>query len=159
MDEISQQMWRIRPHRQLAYARSMECCKTPQKEEKGRINDPVKLQSIGIKRLVERALWAQGIRTVLEKGKKRHEFQTDHGFRKWYKTQCEMSGMKPINIEKLMGHSLGMSDSYYRATADEILEDYLRAWSKLTLSNLEFLEVFFQCFCINRPTRFPYFPL
>jgi hypothetical protein len=61
--------------------------KLPQKEEKGKINEPVKLQSIGVKRLVERALWAQGIRTELEKGKKRHEFQTDHGFRKWYKTR------------------------------------------------------------------------
>jgi hypothetical protein len=109
--------------------------KVPQKEEKGKINEPVKLQSIGVKRLVERALWAQGIRTVLEKGKKRHEFQTDHGFRKWYKTQCEMSGMKPINIEKLMGHSLGMSDSYYRATADEILEDFLKAVPLLTISS------------------------
>lgn len=48
---------------------------------------------------------AQRVRTVLERGKKRHEFQTDHGFRKWYKTQCEMAGMKSINIEKLMGHS------------------------------------------------------
>jgi hypothetical protein len=46
---------------------------------------------------------AQGIRTELEYGKKHHEFQTDHGFRKWYKTQCEMAGMKPINIKKLMG--------------------------------------------------------
>jgi hypothetical protein len=109
--------------------------KLPKKEEKGRINEPIKLQSIGVKRLVERALWAQGIRTVLERGKKRHEFQTDHGFRKWYKTQCEMSGMKPINIEKLMGHSLGMSDSYYRATQDEILEDYLKAVPLLTISS------------------------
>ena len=58
------------------------------------------------------ALWAQGIRTELESGKKRHEFQTDHGFRKWYKTQCEMAGMKPINIEKLTRHSVGISDSY-----------------------------------------------
>jgi hypothetical protein len=107
----------------------------PKKEEKGKINEPVKLQSIGVKRLVERALWAQGVRTSLEKGKKRHEFQTDHGFRKWYKTQCEMSGMKPINIEKLMGHSLGMSDSYYRATTDEILEDYLKAVPSLTISS------------------------
>ena len=74
---------------------------------------PIKLQSIGVKRLVERALWAQGIRSVLEGGKKRHEFQTDHGFRKWYKTQCEMAGMKSINIEKLMGHSLGMSTNSY----------------------------------------------
>jgi integrase len=36
-----------------------------------------------------------------------------------------MAGMKSINIEKLMGHSLGMStNSYYRATSDEILKDY-----------------------------------
>jgi integrase len=110
--------------------------KLPMKEEKGKINDPIKLQSIGVKRLVERALWAQGVRTVLEGGKKRHEFQTDHGFRKWYKTQCEMSGMRSINIEKLMGHSLGMStNSYYRATSDEILKDYLKAVPLLTISS------------------------
>jgi hypothetical protein len=52
--------------------------KLPNKEEKGKINDPIKLQSIGVKRLVERALWAQGVRTVLQDGKTRHEFQTDH---------------------------------------------------------------------------------
>jgi integrase len=76
-------------------------------------------------------------RTVLERGKKRHEFQTDHGFRKWYKTQCEIAGMKSINIEKLMGHSLGMStNSYYRATtSDEILKDYLKAVPFLTISS------------------------
>jgi integrase len=110
--------------------------KLPKKEEKGKINEPIKLQSIGVKRLVEGALWAQGVRTVLERGKKRHEFQTDHGFRKWYKTQCEMAGMKSINIEKLMGHSLGMStNSYYRATSDEILKDYLKAVPFLTISS------------------------
>jgi integrase len=110
--------------------------KLPKKEEKGKINEPIKLQSIGVKRLVERALWAQGVRTTLETGKKRHEFQTDHGFRKWYKTQCEMAGMRSINIEKLMGHSLGMStNSYYRATSDEILNDYLKAVPLLTISS------------------------
>jgi hypothetical protein len=59
--------------------------KLPKKEEKGKINDPIKLQSVGIRRLVERALWSQGIITELKPGKRRHEFQTDHGFRKWYK--------------------------------------------------------------------------
>jgi hypothetical protein len=107
--------------------------KLPKKEEKGKINEPIKLQSVGIRRLVERALWAQGIRTELEPGRRRHEFQTDHGFRKWYKTQCEIAGMKPINIEKLMGHSVGISDSYYRATARELLDDYLKAVPILTI--------------------------
>jgi hypothetical protein len=109
--------------------------KPPKKEAGGQIQEPLKLQSIGVKRLVERALWAQGIRTELEYGKKRHEFQTDHGFRKWYKTQCEMAGMKPINIEKLMGHSVGISDSYYRATENDLLEDYLKAISLLTINS------------------------
>jgi hypothetical protein len=109
--------------------------KLPNKDEKGKINEPIKLQSVGIRRLVERALWAQGVRTELEPGRRRHEFQTDHGFRKWYKTQCEIAGMKPINIEKLMGHSVGISDSYYRATERELLDDYLKAIPVLTISN------------------------
>ena len=109
--------------------------KLPKKDEKGKIHEPIKLQSIGIRRLVERALWAQGIRTELEFGKRRHEFQTDHGFRKWYKTQCEIAGMKPINIEKLMGHSVGISDSYYRATENELLDDYSKAVPALTIGS------------------------
>ena len=98
------------------------------------VNIPEKLNSIGIKRLIERALWTQGLRTKLTNGKKRHEFQTDHGFRKWFKTQTEISGMKPINIEILMGHSVGLSDSYYRATESELLEDYLKAIDFLTIN-------------------------
>ncbi|MGA8913340.1 MAG: hypothetical protein WB443_10830, partial [Nitrososphaeraceae archaeon] len=55
---------------------------------------------IGVKRLVERALWAQGVRTVLERGKKRHEFQTDHGFRKWYnKTR---NGWNEVNKHRVL---------------------------------------------------------
>jgi hypothetical protein len=70
------------------------------------INEPEKLNSIGVKRLIERALWTQGLRNKLANGKRRHQFQTDHGFRKWFKTQSEISGMKPINVEILMGHSV-----------------------------------------------------
>ena len=35
--------------------------------------------------------------------------------------------MKTINIETLMGHSLGTSDSYYRITEKDLLKDYLKA--------------------------------
>ncbi len=94
---------------------------------RGLISAPEKLQAEGVKRLVEDALWTQGLRKKLDEGKKRHEFQTDHGFRKWFKTRCETAGMKPINIEILISHSTGISDSYYRATESEILDDYLKA--------------------------------
>jgi len=39
---------------------------------------PQKLHSSGIKRLMERSQWAQGIRKKLDNGKKRHEFQAVH---------------------------------------------------------------------------------
>lgn len=101
---------------------------------KGLVTAPKKLKSAGVKRLMEDALWTQGLRRKLEEGKRRHEFQADHGLRKWFKTRCEISGMKPINIEKLMNHSTGISDSYYRATESELLEDYLKAVDYLTIN-------------------------
>jgi hypothetical protein len=101
---------------------------------KGLATIPIRLKSSGIKRLMERALWGQEIRTKLEEGKKRHDFQVDHGYRKFFKTRCEIAGMKPINIEKLMGHSTGISDSYYRATEKELLDDYLKVIDFLTVN-------------------------
>ncbi|HEY6536461.1 MAG TPA: hypothetical protein VIY08_11795 [Candidatus Nitrosocosmicus sp.] len=34
--------------------------------------------------------------------------------------------MNPINVEKLLSHSIGISNSHYRPTENEILEDYLK---------------------------------
>ncbi len=95
---------------------------------------PKKLQSVAIKRIIDRALRIQGIRSNLERGQKRHEFKALHGFRKFFKTRAEQI-MKPINVEILMGHSIGMSvDSYYRPTEKEILDDYLKSVNLLTLN-------------------------
>jgi integrase len=102
---------------------------------RGLASCPKKLASLGVKRLMERAIWAQGLRKKLEPGKKRHPYQANHSLRKWFKTRCEIAGMKPINIEKLMNHSTGISDSYYRATENELLEDYLKAAEMLTIND------------------------
>jgi len=102
---------------------------------RGLVTKPKKLTSLGVKRLMERAIWAQGLRKKLEPGKKRHPYQANHSLRKWFKTRCEIGGMKPINIEKLMNHSIGISDSYYRATENEVLEDYIKATDLLTIND------------------------
>ncbi|HLN35646.1 MAG TPA: hypothetical protein VK250_10270 [Nitrososphaeraceae archaeon] len=99
----------------------------------GTIKNPKKLKCSGIKRLMEDALWTQGIRKKANLKRNRYEFQTDHGLRKWFKTRCEISGMKSINIEILMGHSIGISDCYYKITEKEILSDYLKAVEYLTI--------------------------
>ena len=77
----------------------------------------------------------------LRKGrKKRHEFSV-HGFRKYYKTRAEQSGMQPINIEILMGHSVGISDSYYRPTESQLLQDYIgKAVDELTINGENLLQ-------------------
>jgi integrase len=95
---------------------------------------PKRLKSSGIKRLLERALWEQGIRQPLREGTKRHEWKAAHGFRKFYKTRTEQV-MKPANVEITMGHNIGVSKSYYKPTEREVMEDYLKAADLLTISN------------------------
>jgi integrase len=99
------------------------------------------LSSVGVKRLIERALWAQGLRRDLEEGKKRHEFATCHALRKYFKTRCELAGVKPINVENLMGHSTGISDAYYRPTESDLLDDYLKAMDSLTIDDKRKLRI------------------
>lgn len=101
----------------------------------GLVTLPKQLSAIGVKRLMERAIWAQGLRKELEPGKKRHPFAANHSLRKYFKTRCELAGMKPINIENLMGHSVGISDSYYRPTENDLLQDYLICADALTIND------------------------
>jgi hypothetical protein len=43
--------------------------------------------------------------------------------------------MRPINVELTMGHALGLSESYYKPTEKEVLEDYLKAVEILTIND------------------------
>ena len=84
---------------------------------RGFVTKPEKLASSGIKRLIERAIWAQGLRKETRRMEREdNPYSAVHSFRKWFKTRCEIAGMKPINIEKLLSHSIGISNSYYRPT-------------------------------------------
>jgi hypothetical protein len=92
---------------------------------------PKRLKSSGVKRLIEDALRSTGLRKPLD-GKRRHEFQAAHGFRKWFKSTCEKQ-MKSLHVEMLLGHDTGLSMNYYRPSESEFLEDYLRAVPELTI--------------------------
>lgn len=83
-----------------------------------------------VRHYYNRLLRAIGIRN---ERKKRHEFSV-HGFRKFFKTKAEIAGVKPINVETLMGHSIGISDSYYRPSENDLLQDYVKAIDQLTIS-------------------------
>jgi hypothetical protein len=99
----------------------------------GLATSPKKLRSSGIKRIIERALWEQGIRHPLPVGIRRHEWKAAHGMRKFFKSRAEQV-MRPANVELLMGHDIGISTSYYKPTEHEILHDYLKAVELLTIN-------------------------
>jgi len=113
---------------------------TQVKISRGLVSVPKQLTAIGVKRLMERAIWAQGLRNELPAGKKRHPFATNHSMRKYFKTRCELVGMKPINIENLMGHSTGSSDPYYRPTENDLLQDYLKCMDALSVNDEKTLQ-------------------
>ena len=99
----------------------------------GLATNPKRLKSTGIRRIIERALWEQGIRELLKEGEKHHEWKAAHGFRKFYKSRAEQV-MKPINVEITMGHAIGISASYCKPTERGVLDDYLRAQDLLTIN-------------------------
>jgi hypothetical protein len=43
--------------------------------------------------------------------------------------------MKSLNVEILMGHDIGLANSYYRPSEQELLDDYTRAVELLTIQN------------------------
>ena len=95
---------------------------------------PRKLNSAGVKSLLERAIHSQGLWKSLQNGKKRREWQGAHGFRKFFKTQTEQI-MKTINVEFCMGHkSDKLQKAYYKPIEKDVLEDYLKASDLLTIN-------------------------
>jgi hypothetical protein len=104
----------------------------PDRLGKGEPHLPKRLKSSGVKRMVEDALRGTGIRKALTEGKKRHEFQADHGFRKYFKSTAEKH-MKSLHVEMLMGHNVGLAENYYRPSETDLLADYARAIPELTI--------------------------
>ena len=79
-----------------------------------------------------------GIRQVHHKTEnsryKRHEKAVFNAFRKYFDTclaNCEVNG---IIKELLMGHSVGLDDSYFRPNEKQILEQYCKAINELTIN-------------------------
>jgi hypothetical protein len=105
-----------------------------QRQRLGLATHAKRFKSSGVKRLLERALWEQGIRQPLNNGQKRHEWKAAHGFRKFYQTTAN-TAMRSINVAWTMGHSIGISESYYKPTEDEVLKDYLNVVDQLTISD------------------------
>ena len=91
-----------------------------------------------IRYIVSRIVKLSGVRDTFQFT---GEVKCARGFRKFYKTQSENSGMKPINVELTHGHSIGMSGHYYRPQESEVLNDYMaHAADALTIDDTQRLR-------------------
>ncbi len=85
-------------------------------------------------------LWKEmGLReTVVGEGKAirqkaiRHEFKQAHGFRKFFKVECERF-TKSLFVEIFMGHATGVTASYMKPPIENMIEEYVKAIPGITI--------------------------
>jgi integrase len=65
---------------------------------------------------------------------KRHKKARYHAFRKYFNTCLANCDVNVTIKERLMGHSVGLDDSYYRPTEKQLLTEYLKAVNELTIN-------------------------
>ena len=94
---------------------------------------PRKISEEAITKLLSRAIDEENIREPLKEGQRRYEWKTSHGQRKFFCTRAEQV-MKPLNVQLLMGHDIGLVGSYLKPTEQELLEDYKKAVNLLTIN-------------------------
>jgi len=59
----------------------------------------------------------------------------NHGFRKFVHTKMTLAKVDIEIREILLGHSIGLSDAYYRPTSEQCLEEYLKVVDDLTIND------------------------
>ena len=81
------------------------------------INVPKFLLDDSVEKIMDEVLRKSGVKTS--------EAMRSHALRKGFMSTCERTGMKSINVKMLLGHSIGVENSYYKPTDDDLLNDYM----------------------------------
>ena len=81
------------------------------------INVPKFLLDDSVEKIMDEVLRKSGVKTS--------EAMRSHALRKGFMSTCERTGMKSINVKMLMGHSIGVENSYYKPTDDDLMNDYM----------------------------------
>ena len=100
------------------------------------------LNSYAIKKRVRNMARAIGLRPPLPPGKRRHEVQLDHGFRKYFATMMRRAKVNYLDKEDMMGHKVGLEKHYERYLEEDFerFPEYQKAISFLTISEEEKLR-------------------
>jgi len=88
---------------------------------------------------VNEAAFSVGIRPRVDKSQ-RHKTPATHSFRKMANTAFVKAGVKPVIVEKLLGHKTGLQDNYLRLTDEDLLSEYVKAVDLLTIGDEDTLR-------------------
>jgi hypothetical protein len=78
---------------------------------------------------------------IRAKGRERKDVARAHGFRKFVTTSMIRAKVNPEAREMLLGHKIGLSSSYYRPDADELLTEYLKVVNLVTINEENRLRI------------------
>lgn len=71
---------------------------------------------------------------------KRHEKALFHAFRKYFATNLANCDVNQLIKELLLGHSVGLDNSYYRPNENKMVSEYMKAIDMLTIDSSQRLE-------------------
>ncbi|MGI0056459.1 MAG: site-specific integrase [Nitrosarchaeum sp.] len=102
-----------------------------------------RLNSIGVKKRIEKIVKSIGMRQALPEGKKRYEVPLDHGFRKYFNTMMRRAKVNYLDKEDMMGHKVGLERHYERYQEEDFerFPEYQKAIPFLTISDEAILRV------------------
>ncbi len=98
-----------------------------------------RLNQKGVRKRIDKVVSDIGLRPTLPLGKKRHEVQLDHGFRKYFNTMMRRAKVNYLDKEDMMGHSVGLERHYERYQEEDFerFPEYQKAIPFLTISDTE----------------------
>ena len=102
-----------------------------------------RLNQKGIRKRIDKIVNDIGLRPPLPPGKRRHEVQLDHGFRKYFNTMLRRAKVDYLDKEDMMGHKVGLEKHYERYQEEDFerFPEYQKAIPFLTISDEERLRV------------------
>ena len=97
-----------------------------------------RLNSMGVKRRLEKIVSKIGLRPILSSSVRRHEIALVHGFRKYFNTMLRIAKVDFLDKEDMMGHKVGLESHYERYRDEsERFSEYQKAIPFLTIADTE----------------------
>jgi integrase len=96
---------------------------------------PKPLDQVSITTLFRKMLIVAGMRKDNQPLHKRHTKALFQAYRKFFNSTLANAGVNPLVKELLMGHSIGLDDSYFRPSEQTMLVEYSKAINDLTIDD------------------------